>query len=109
MELKDVRLPDLYRALGAHLDRLDRETAEAFTARLREIEALITWAPGIIDPLGRAAAISLGFEDRLEILRADKQDNAFTELHEALFSLRTAIKRHDDDLNPDVADSEFDD
>ena len=109
MELKDVRLPELYRLLDGNLERLNHETAEAFTARLREIEALITWAPGMIDPHGQAAALSLGFEGRLESLCTQRQDNAFAELHEALISLRTAIKRHDDDLDPGAADSEFDD
>ncbi|MHB1585609.1 MAG: hypothetical protein ACYCRH_02290 [Acidiferrobacteraceae bacterium] len=109
MELKEARLPDLYRALDGNLERLDHETAEAFTARLREIEALITWAPGMIDPLGQAAALSLGFEGRLEVVCTDRQDNAFAELHDALISLRTAIKRHDDDLDPGATDSEFDD
>ncbi|MHB1951222.1 MAG: hypothetical protein ACYCQK_07075 [Acidiferrobacteraceae bacterium] len=109
MDLKNARLPDLYRALEECLERLDCDTAEAFTARLREIEALVTWAPGVIDPLGRAATLSQEFEDRLELLCSGTRNAAYAELHDALASLRVTIRRHDQDLDPESAESEFDD
>ncbi len=104
-----MQLPDLYRVLDATLDRLDPDDAQTFAIRAREIAAMTTWAPGVIDPQGRAAALSLGLEARLKALFQQSGSNTLAELHDALSQLRVTIKQHDDDLSPTVADTDWDD
>ncbi|MHB1527812.1 MAG: hypothetical protein ACYDDA_13485 [Acidiferrobacteraceae bacterium] len=108
MDVSSMQLPDLYRALDATLDRLDPDSAETFAIRVREIAAMTTWAPGVIDPQGRAALLSLGLEARLKALFQKGGDNTVAELHDALSQLRVTIKRHDDDLNPTAVDADWD-
>lgn len=104
-----MKLPELYRAVQAALDgERDAPALEKLARCAAELADLTTWAPGVIDPHGRAASTSLVLEARIRALYAERSDTALAELHDALAELRATILKHDDDLRPRRDEDEYD-
>lgn len=105
-----MKLPELYQAVERLLDaeQADADECTQLAKRAVEIAALTTWAPGAIDPQGRAAEISGQLEARLRERYGEDRGQALAELHDALADLRAAIARHDEDLRPSAGgDDEY--
>lgn len=96
-----MKLPELYQRLQAALAApLNVDDLTLFTQHAKELAALTTWAPGIIDPTGQACAINIELEGQIRALYEAEASDSLAALHDALLDLRSAIIQHDEDLTP---------
>ncbi len=96
-----MKLPELYQGLQAALAApLNPDDLTIFTNHAKELTALTTWAPGLIDPQGQACAISIALEGKNRSLYEAGANDSLAELHDALLDLRSAIIQHDEDRTP---------